>query len=107
VLPAKTVVTNAYVVLKTADTSTNALTVALGTVSTGYIDFVVASDAKAAANTVYGGTSGTRGTNLTGYFVPSYTGTTTVYCHFIKTTTNLSTVLASTGTVFVETMLLP
>lgn len=106
-LPAKEIVTNAYVIILTPDTSTNALTVACGRTSATYIDYIVASDAKAAANTVYGDASAERGTNLTGYDLPSYTGTTTVNCHFIKTTTNLNTVTGSTGRVILETMLVP
>lgn len=106
-LPAKTIVENVYVVINTPDTSANALTVACGRTSATFIDYTVASDAKAAANTVYGDASAERGTNLTGYDMPSFTGTTTVTCHFIKTTTNLSTVLGSTGTVYIKTALLP
>lgn len=106
-LPAKEVVENAYVVIITPDSSANALTVACGRTSAAYIDYVVASDAKAAANTVYGDASGERGTNLTGYDLPSYTATTDVFCHFIKTTTNLNTVTASTGRVILETTLVP
>lgn len=106
-LRAKEVVTNAYVVINSPDGSANALTVALGTVSAGYIDLIVAKDAKAAANTVYGSATADRGTNLTGYFLSSYTATTVVNAHFVKTTTNLSTVTGSTGSVFIETMLLP
>lgn len=106
-LPAKTVVTNCYVVLLTADSSANALTGAVGRVSASYIDYIVASDMKAAANTVYGDASGERGTNLTGYDLPSYTATTGVFMHFIKTTTNLNTVTGCTGVVYLETMTLP
>lgn len=107
VLPAKTVVRNVYVVIDTPDTSTNALTVAVGRVSATYIDYIVASDAKAAANTVYGDASAERGTNLTDYDLPSVAGTTTINAHFIKTTTNLNTVTGSTGHVYVETEVLP
>jgi hypothetical protein len=96
-----------YVVILTADTSANGLTVACGRTSATFIDYIVASDAKAAANTVYGDASAERGTNLTGYDLPSYTGTTTISCHFIKTVTNLSTVLTSTGRVIIETALVP
>lgn len=106
-LPAKTIVTNAYVVINTPDSSANALTVATGRVSAAYIDYIVASDAKAAANTVYGDAVGERGANLTGYDLPSFTGTTVVNAHFIKTTTNLNTVTGSTGTVYLETMTVP
>ena len=106
-LPAKTVVKNVYVVILTPDSSANALTVACGRTSAAYIDYIVASDAKAAANTVYGDASAERGTNLTGYDLPSYTGTTAVVCHFIKTTSNLNTVTGSTGRVIIETSLVP
>ena len=106
-LPAKTVVRNVYVVIDTPDTSTNALTVACGRVSATFIDYIVASDAKAAANTVYGDASAERGTNLVGYDLPSITTTTAVKLHFIKTTTNLSTVTGSTGHVYIEYSILP
>lgn len=106
-LPAKTIVHNVYVVIDTPDTSANALTIAVGRVSATYIDYIVASDAKAAANTVYGDASAERGTNLTGYDLPSITGTTAVKAHFIKTTSNLNTVTASTGHIYIETTTLP
>jgi hypothetical protein len=106
-LPAKTVVKNAYVVIVTPDTSANALTVALGRTGAAYIDYIVASDAKAAASTVYGDAAAERGTNLTGYDLPSYTGTTTVNLHFIKTTTALNTVTGCTGRVIIETATVP
>lgn len=120
-LPAKTVVKRAFVVIITPDTSANALTVACGRTGATYVDYVVASDAKAAANTVYGDskTGAETGANLyqpgttdaaDGTFVDdlaSYTATTDVKCHFIKTTTNLDTVTGSTGRVILETELLP
>jgi hypothetical protein len=106
-LPANTVVKNAYMVIDSPDTSTNALTGAIGRVSATYIDYIVASDLKAAQNTVYGDASGERGTNLTGYDLPSPTATTAVKLHLIKTSTNLSTVLGCTGHVYIETMKLP
>jgi hypothetical protein len=106
-LPAKTVVLNAYVVITSPDSSANALTVAVGRTGASYIDYIVASDAKAAANTVYGDASAERGTNLTGYDLPSFTGTTTVNAHFIKTTSALNTVTGSTGSVYLLTMTLP
>lgn len=106
-LPAKFVITNAYIVLLTPDSSANALTVSLGRVSATFLDYIGNSDAKAAANTVYGDVVGERGANLTGYDVPSFTATTDIKCHFIKTTTNLSTVTGCTGSVYIETMSLP
>lgn len=106
-LPAKTVVKNAYVVITGTAAGVTTLTVACGRTSATYIDYIVASDAKAAANTVYGDASAERGTNLTGYDLPSYTGTTAVNCHFISTGANLSAVTGSTGRVILETSLVP
>jgi hypothetical protein len=106
-LPAKEVVTNAYVVINTAAGGTTTLTVAVGRTGAAYIDYIVASNAQAAANTVYGDASAERGSNLTGYDLPSFTGTTIVNAHFISTVSNLSAVTTSTGTVYLETMLLP
>jgi hypothetical protein len=106
-LPAKTIVKNAYVIITGAAVGPATVTVACGRVAAGYIDYIVASDAKAAANTVYGDASGERGTNLTGYDMPSATGTTAVQCHFISTGANLSTVTGSTGSVYLETATLP
>src|SRR6185369_2342466 len=84
-LPANVVVKNMYVVIDTPDSSANALSIAVGRVSASFIDYIVASDAKAAANTVYGDASAERGTNLTGFDLPSPTGTTAVNCHFVST----------------------
>lgn len=106
-LPAKTVVTNAYVVITGAGSGVSTLTVALGRTSALYTDYIVASDAKASANTVYGDDSAERGTNLTGYDLPDFTGTTAVKLHFISTGANLDQVTGSTGTVYIETMTMP
>lgn len=106
-LPAKTVVLNAYVVITGQAAGTTTLTVAVGRTSALFIDYIVASDAKAAVNTVYGDASAERGTNLVGYDLPSYTGTTTVTAHFIATGTNLNTVTGSTGRVVLQTALVP
>lgn len=106
-LPAGTVVTNAYIVIDSPDTSANALTVSLGRTGAAYVDYIVASDAKGAANTVYGDASGERGTNLTMYDLPSVTAATDVYSHFVKTTTNLNTVTGLAYHVYLETMILP
>jgi len=106
-LPAKTVVTNAYIVIGTAETALTSLTVAIGRTGATYLDYITASNAKAAANTVYGDASAERGTNLTGYDLPSYTGTTVVNAHFISGVENLSTAVACTGIVYLETMRMP
>lgn len=106
-LPAKTVVENMYVVITGAAAGTTTLTVSCGRTSASYIDYIVASNAQAAANTVYGDASGERGTNLTGYDLPSYTGTTNVVCQFTSTGANLSAVTGSTGLVILKTALVP
>jgi hypothetical protein len=106
-LPAKTQVEAAYVVIDTQCASTAGLTVAVGRTGAGYIDYIVASNAQVAANTVYGDASAERGTNLTGYDLPSYTATTAVVAHFISTTNNLSAVTACTGHVILVTTVLP
>ena len=104
-LPAKTQVNDALVVITGAASGPPSLTVACGRTSAAYIDYIVASDAEAAANTVYGDASGERGTNLTGYDLPSYTGTTDVYCHFIAGDT--TAVTGSSGRVILKTTLVP
>ncbi len=106
-LPAKTVVVNMYIVITGQAAGPTTVTVACGRTGTTYIDYIVASDAKAAANTVYGDVAGERGTNLTGYDLPSYTGTTAVNCHFVSSGGNLSTVTGSTGRVVLTTTLVP
>ena len=106
-LPAKTVVLNAYVVITGAAAGPASVTVSVGRAAASYIDYIVASDAKAAANTVYGDGSAERGTNLTGYDLASYTGTTVVNAQFVSVGANLDTVTASTGHVYLETMVLP
>jgi hypothetical protein len=106
-LPAKTVVVNAYVVITGAAVGPATVTVAVGRVSAGYIDYIVASDAKAAANTIYGNASAERGTNLVGYDFASMTATMPILAHFISTGANLSTVTGSTGSVYLETVVLP
>lgn len=106
-LPAKTKVIDATIIITGQAAGPTTVTVALGRTSATYIDYIVASDAKAAVNTVYGDASGERGTNLTGYDLPSYTGTTVVNAHFVSSGGNLSTVTGSTGLVCVTTRKLP
>lgn len=98
-LPVKTAVLNAWIVIDTPDTSTNALTVSCGVTAAAYTDYVAANNAKAAANTIYSSAA------LTSF--PSATGTTVVNAQFIKTTTNLNTVTGSTGHVYLVTQALP
>jgi hypothetical protein len=106
-LPARTYVKNAYIVIDTGGGTVTTLTVSMGRTGGAYVDYIAASDAKAAANTVYGDVSGDRGANLTGYDLPSFTSSTDVYLQFISTGGNLSTVTTSSGTVYLETVTLP
>lgn len=103
-LPANSRVLATYVNVTSAETSANALTVSLGVVATGYIDWVVASDAKTA--TVYGDAAAERGaTNIDGALF--YTTAQTIKSHFVKTTTNLSTATAFAADVYVSYETLP
>lgn len=106
-LPAKTVVQRVWVVVTGQGAGVTTLTVAVGRTAAGYIDYIVASDAKAAANTLYGGAAVDLGTNLTGYDLPSVTGTTAVKAHFISTIQNLSSTTGSSGSIYILTTTLP
>jgi hypothetical protein len=110
-LPAKTQVLDAMVVITGAGAGTTTLTVSCGDAIAGtpFINYVVASDAKAAANTVYGDAVAERGTSIDTefWYLPSYTATTLVTCQFISTGANLDQVTGSTGRVILTTRLLP
>jgi hypothetical protein len=76
------------------------------------VDFVGNVDdvtIKAVAKTVYGDLVTERGTNLTGYDLPSYTTTTDVYLNFVTTDGGhtLADALQSTGTVYLMVEILP
>lgn len=83
------------------------LTLAVGRTGAAYIDYIKASSIMAAANTVYGATSGDRGTNLTGYDLPNIGATAQIKVHLIATGTNLANVTGSSGTIYLETEMLP
>ena len=103
-LPAKSRLVAAYIDVTGAETSANALTVALGTVAAAYVDWIVASDAKTAA--LYGNDVSERGaTVLDGQLF--YVAATPIKAHFIKATTNLSTATAFAATVYVEYVTYP
>ena len=108
-LPAKTFVKKALVVITGQAASLTALTVSLGRVGTAYIDYIVASNAKAAANTIYGNAIAEIGTGIADVAgdIPSLTGTTDVKLQFISAVENLSNITASTGDVYLETILYP
>ena len=105
-LPAKTVVRNIYLVVDTQCTfAAGTLTMAIGRTGATYLDYIAPSNIKATANTVYGAVLGDRGANLTGYDLPSYTGTTTIYAHVIAGAGTLNGVTTCTGHVDIETEL--
>lgn len=110
-LPAKTQVLDAMVVITGSAVGPATVTVSCGDAigGTPFINYIVASDAKAAANTVYGDAAAERGTSIDTefFYLPSYTATTLVTCHFISTVANLNTVTGSTGRVILTTRLNP
>lgn len=110
-LPAKTQVLDALVIITGQGAGTTTLTVSLGDAIAGtpFINYVVASDAKAAAGTVYGDAVAERGTAIDTefWYLPSYSATTLVTAHFISTGANLSSVTGSTGRIILTTRLLP
>lgn len=107
-LPAKTIVKNVFIVLGQRDNSGATLTVSLGRSGASYNDYVVASDATtgAAASSIYGNASAERGTNNTGYDLPSYTGTTAVKIQFVTDAT-LDALSLSSGIVIIEYAIVP
>jgi hypothetical protein len=105
-LPAKTVITNAYIIITVPDGSAISLTVSLGRTGANYTDYIVASNAKAAANTVYGDAGAERSTNLTGYDLPSWTAATDVYARFVSGDAAMDE-LTSEGVVVIEHYTIP
>lgn len=110
-LPAKTQVLDAAVVITGTAAGVTTLTVSCGDAvgGTPFINYIVASDAKAVVNTFYGDAVAERGTSIDTefYYLPSYTATTLVTCHFISTVQNLDQTTGSTGRVILMTRLLP
>ncbi len=108
-LPAKTRVERALIIITGQEGTLTGLTVSLGRVGTAYIDYVVASSAKAAANTVYGDGAAEVGTGLSAILgdLPSITGTTDVYVQFLSAVENLSNATGSTGEIHLETVQMP
>lgn len=104
-LPAKTMVHKSFLVINSLLSGLTSCTVAVGRTSALYIDYIVASDAKVAANTRYGVAVAQLGTGLVAGLmdVPSWTAATDVYAHFISGIENLSACLTCTGTVYLQT----
>jgi hypothetical protein len=107
-LPARARVMNAFVRVIGAAVGPTTVTVSLGRTSSTFIDYVVASNAKASG--VYGDVSGERGTNMADAFfgdVPSLAATTDVNLQFVSTGASLPSVTASTGQVRIRWELVP
>ena len=107
-LPALTIVKRAVVRIDTACAGTTTLTVSVGPDGTE-LGYVLAADAKAAANTTYGALIATVGALLSDGLgsLPSVTGTTVIKALFTSTVQNLDAVTTCTGTIWLETALLP
>ena len=108
-LPAKCQVISAKIVLTGQAAGITALTVSLGRVGTAYIDYLVASSAKAAANTIYGDAIAEVGAGLSAILgdLPSLSGTTAVNLQFISAVEDLANVTGSTGDIYLQTIQLP
>ena len=108
-LPAKTLVKKAFVVITGQAAGTTTLTLAVGRTTALFIDYIVAKDAKVAANTVYGQLVAELGTNLSALTgdLPSLSGTTDIKMHLISTVQNLSSCTGSSGDIYLETIQLP
>ena len=114
--PASNVISRIIIKITGAATHADTVTVSAGRTGTDYIDYVVASDAKAAANTFYGDALTEIGTNLkdSGATTPCEdfaglsTSTTTFTAQFkCGVGADINTITGSTGTVYIETYELP
>lgn len=104
-LPAKTLIRNTILRVETPYSDPTTLTASVGTVATDYIDLVVASNAKVQGT--YGDASAERGTNATGYYIPSLSGTTDVYVQFVISGGVLSDIDSFAGYVILDYVVLP
>ena len=111
-IPANCEIRRVTIVLDSQAAGTTTLTIAVGRTGAAFNDYVVVSDCQQAANTVYGDTKTTIGTNLYDGVtlrpdVPSITATTPLKAHFISTGANLSAVTTCTGHIYVTSVLRP
>lgn len=108
-LPARCVVSRAWMVVTGTAAGVTTLTGAIGRVAAGYIDYIIASDLKAAPNTIYGDLVAELGTNLNTFVgdLSSWTATTLINFHLISTVQNLDQTTGSTGNIYLETTILP
>lgn len=107
-LPAKTLVKRAFIQITGQGAGPATFTVSVGPAGS-LIGYVIASSAKAAANTIYGDALAELGTSLSGLngAIPSITGTTVIQADFTSVGANLSTVTGSAGIVWLEAVVLP
>ena len=81
----------------------------MGRTAAAYVDYMTASNAQGAANTVYGDLVAELGTNMNTFVgdLPSMTATTLINLQFVSTVQNLSSCTGSSGDVYLETIVLP
>lgn len=97
-LPANSQLLSAYIVIGTQATfAAGTLTVGCGRTSATYVDFIAASDAKAAAATVYGNAAAERATDMA---IQHFAAATPVKAIFTAGAGDLANVTTSTGTVY-------
>lgn len=104
-LPAKSQLLSAYVIVDGQATfAAGTLKAGLGVAGTTYVDWIVSSDIKAAAGTVYGDAAAERGTDMA---IKFYATAQTVKTQFIAGTGDLANVTGSSGTIYVTYMVFP
>ena len=108
-LPARTRVKGVLIVITGQGAGTTTLTVSMGRTAAAYVDYMTASNAQGAANTVYGDLVAELGTNMNTFVgdLPSMTATTLINLQFVSTVQNLSSCTGSSGDVYLETIVLP
>jgi hypothetical protein len=105
-LAAKMRLKDALVIIDTVAGGVATLTVSVGRTGPNYTDYITACDAKAGPSVYYGCQPAERGTNLTGYDLPSWTATTKIYVRFECTGGTLDQVTGSTGHIDLTTELM-
>ena len=104
-LPAKSQLLSAYVIVDGQATfAAGTLKAGLGVAGATYVDWIVSSDIKAAAGTVYGDAAAERGTDMA---IKFYTTAQTVKSQFIAGAGDLANVTGSSGTIYVTYMVFP
>lgn len=106
-LPAKSRIVATYLTLDTQATfAAGTLTGSVGVAGTAYADWIVASDLKGTAATVYGDAAAERGaTNIDGQLY--YATAKSIYMQVLAGAGNLANVTTSTGTITVEYVTYP